>query len=95
MAAGVLAKRLLRQRGVIAGGLDGADQIVDRGLRGVEGNRRLLGRVVDGRLDALQLVEALLDPGRTGGAGHPLELELDPAPIDRAPLRDLGHHAAS
>ena len=38
---------------------------------------RLLGREVDRRLDAVELVQPLLDARGAGGAGHPLEIEAD------------------
>ena len=69
-------RRVLRQRGVVAGGLDRGDQVVDRDGAGIERDGRLLGRVVDGRLDAVELVELPLDARRARGAGHALELEV-------------------
>jgi len=60
-----------------SGGLDGADEIRERDAVRVVADRRLLGRVVDGRLDAFELVQLPLDAGRAGGAGHALERELD------------------
>ena len=78
---------------VVAGRLDRADELVDGdGRVAVDG--RLLGREVDRRLDAVELVQLLLDPRGAGGAGHPLEVEPE---LDR--LRGLvgegSHHAAS
>ncbi len=56
---------------LIAGLLDGLDQPLgrDRGRVVVDG--RALGRVVDRRLDAGDLVETLLDARRARRAGHP------------------------
>ena len=44
---------------------------------GVVADGGLLGRVVDGGLDAVELVELPLDTGRARGARHALEGELD------------------
>ena len=81
-----------RALALVAGRLDRADEVGD-GRRGrVEADRRLLGRVVDRRLDAVELVELALDAVRARGAGHALEGEVDRGRA-RA-LRD-GAHAAS
>jgi hypothetical protein len=64
-----------RQRGAVADRLDRPDQLLEFDPRGIEFDRSLLGRVVDARLDAVEPVQLPLDPGRAGGAGHPLDLE--------------------
>ncbi len=56
---------------------DGRDQLVDVRLRRIEADVGALGRQVDGRLDAGQLVELPLDARRAGGAGHAANGELD------------------
>ena len=79
-----------RRASVVAGRLDRPDEIRDRDAVGVVADGRLLGRVVDRRLDPFELVQLPLDTGRAGGAGHPLERELDPR------FRRLGQrHATS
>ena len=62
--------------GPIAGGLDGGDEIVDiyRRQRPYLG---LFGGEVDGRLDPIQPIQALLDPRRAGRARHSVDLEID------------------
>ena len=60
------------------GGVTPADLIA------VVGDGRALGRVVDGRLDALELVQLLLDPHRAGRAGHPLDRQLQPIDAHRS-----------
>jgi hypothetical protein len=60
---------------VIADLLDGADERLRGDERRVVGDRRRLGRVVDRRLDSLELVEDSLDPRGARGARHPLERE--------------------
>ena len=72
-AASVLVSRCRRARAV-AGGLDRADEVVDADRR-IEAHRRLLGREVDRRLDAVEPVQPALDPGGARGARHPLEVE--------------------
>ena len=69
---------------MVTGRLDRGDQIVGRHAHGVEDDRRVLGRVVDRRLDAVELVQLLLDPRRAGRAGHPLDRELEPLGKRRA-----------
>ena len=64
-----------RQRGVVAGRLDRRDQVVDRHRGRVERHRRRLGRVVHGRLDAVELVELALDPRGARSARHALDVE--------------------
>ena len=73
-----------RQRRVIPGGLDRADQLrrLDRLRVVVDG--RLLGRVVHRRVDTVELVQLALDPARARGAGHAPDRQLD--------LRDDGAH---
>ena len=46
----------------------------------IEAHRRLLGRVVHRRLDAVELVQLALDAVRARGARHALEGEVDLAP---------------
>jgi hypothetical protein len=80
---------VIRRRGV-AGGfgcalrqgrpVPGLFNLADENPRVVTGGGRhggLLGRVVDGGRDAVELVQLLLDPGRAGGAGHAGDVELD------------------
>ena len=52
-----------------------------------ERDGRALGRVVHRRLDAVQLVQLPLDPGRARGARHPFDRQLEPLGAHR--------HAAS
>ena len=65
------------QRGPVARVLDGVDQ--GRGLdaRGIEVDGRALGRVVDGRRDALEAVEPALDAVGARGARHALDRQLE------------------
>ena len=84
---GVLLRgRLFRpgERRRVAGSLHHCDEVLRRDERWIEGHGRVLGRVVDGRLDALELVEALLDPHRAGRARHPLDRQLEPLGQRRA-----------
>src|SRR6266550_7624136 len=54
-------------------------------LTGVVRNRRKLRRVVDVRQnDVVELVELLLHPRSTRGAGHAADLELDAAGVSRS-----------
>jgi hypothetical protein len=53
----------------VARGLDRGDQIVDRDPSVVVADRGFLGREIDGRIDAFELVQAFLDAGRAAGAG--------------------------
>ena len=76
---------------LVARGLDGGDEVVDRDHARVEGHGGLIGGVVDRRLDAVELVQLPLDPGRARGAGHALEVEANS--LARSCLR--GRHAAS
>ncbi len=69
------ALRGLRERGGVAGLLDLGDQGI--GVKVGAGNAGLLGRVVDAGVDAVELVQLLLDPVRARGAGHPADLQLD------------------
>src|SRR5690606_16677497 len=64
--------------GPVAGGLHLGDELVGRDAGG-HVDRRLLRGEVDGGRDALDPVEALLDAGGAGRAGHALDLELDAA----------------
>ena len=66
--------RRAREARAVAGRLDGADELVDR-TGGIAAHGRLLGGEVDRRLDALELVELLLDARCTRRAGHALEIE--------------------
>ena len=67
-----------RKRRVVAHGLDGRHEIVDADRARVVGHGRLIGGIVDRRLDAVELVQLPLDPRRTRGAGHALEVEAYP-----------------
>ncbi len=71
--------RRLRRAGAVAGRLDRGDELLDWRVR-VAVDGRLLGGEVDGRLDAVELVQLLLDPRRTGGTGHAGEVEADLRP---------------
>src|SRR6185503_5497750 len=62
--------------------LDRPDELVD-GDPGCGAHSRLLGREVDGRLDAVELVQLLLDARRAGSAGHALEIEADLSGLQR------------
>ena len=73
------AGRLARQCRVVAGCFDRTEQIGYGHAPRVEPYRRLLGRVVDGRLDAVELVELALDAVCARSAGHPFEREIDPS----------------
>ena len=68
---------LAREPGPVAGGLDRGHELARVDARGVEVHARALGRVVDGRLDAVEPVQAALDPARAGGAGHALDGEVE------------------
>ena len=92
-----------RKRCAIARGPDRGHELLGRNQCGVEADRGVLGRVVDGRLDALELVQALLDPGRARRAGHALDRKLDALEARRAHSTTAGggpsagalRHAAS
>ena len=71
-----VTRTLGRQCGVVAGLLDGLDQVLS-GCATAGMNRRLLRRIVDRGIDTFDAVELLLDTGRTGRAGHTLNVELD------------------
>ena len=62
-------------RGRVARSLDDRDEV--RRVEVVAAHARLLGGVVDGCLDAGQLVQLALDPGGARGARHPGDVELD------------------
>ncbi len=65
--------------GSVAGRLDGGDEIVDVDrCRGA--HLGLFGGEVDGRLDAVESVQPLLDACRAGRARHPVDLEIDLEP---------------
>ena len=66
-----------RERRAIPGRFDRSEEIRHIDPRRVERHRALLGREVDGRVDAVELVELPLDPVRARGARHPLECEVD------------------
>ncbi len=76
-AVGALA-RIDGERRAVACRLDRAEKVVDAHPLGVEANGGSLGREVHGRVDAVELVEAALDPARAGRAGHPLKRQVDP-----------------
>ncbi len=71
----LLDGRGLGQRGGVAGGLDGGDQIGDLDAV-LEGDLRLLGGVVDAGGDPVHPVELLLDAGRARGARHSADREF-------------------
>ena len=83
--------------GRVAGLANRLDQLLRLDPLGVEADRRPLGGEVDRRLDAVDLVEALLDPVRARGAGHALDRQADPLCLDRLRHRfpwvvtSLGH----
>src|SRR6187455_3078293 len=62
--------------GAVAGLLDRGDQILRRGA-GSDLYGGSLGRVVDGRTDAVDSVELLLDPCSAGGTGHALHVQVN------------------
>ncbi len=68
---------VLERRPVARGG-DRCDELVDRDETRVVGHRRLIGGVVDRRLDTLEPVQLALDPRGARRAGHPLEVEAHP-----------------
>ncbi len=74
---GIVVHRVARRRsGRVAGLLDRRDQVIDTDrLVGVD--RGLLGRVVHRGVDAVELVELLLDPHGARGARHTADVELD------------------
>jgi hypothetical protein len=70
--------RLVRgQRGLVAGGLDGRDELLGGHRARVELDPGLLGGVVDRRADAVELVELALDAVGARGAGHAADGQLD------------------
>ena len=76
----VLLAGLVRVRAV-AGGGDGAAQLVHGHALRVEGDARALGREVDGRVDAVELVQLALDARGARRARHPVEIELGALPL--------------
>ena len=72
-----LGRRRVGQRGGVARGLDGLDQLcrLDRGR--VVGHGRALRGVVDGGRDAVERVELALDPVRARRAGHARDRQLE------------------
>ena len=76
-----------RRLGVVADALDGADERIGRDEPRVVVHGRGLGGEVDGRLDAVELVEAALDPRGAGRARHAGERERL--------LFDRGHYGAT
>ena len=83
--------RVRREFSVVPGRLDRVEQVGDGDALRIEAHRRLLGRVVDRRLDAVELVQLALDAVRARGARHALEREIDSR---RGLVRHgLAHHA--
>ena len=82
-----------RHAGLIAGGGDGGNEVVD-----VDRCRRphvgLLGGEVDRGLDAVEPVQPSLDPRRAGSTRHPFDLQID---VEAAIVGDPGctSHAAN
>ena len=66
-----------RQDRLVAGGLDGADELLGGDRARVELDPGLLGGVVDGRGHAVELVELALDAVRARGARHARDGQLD------------------
>jgi hypothetical protein len=66
----------LDEASAVAGRLYGGDKLLEPDVR-LALNGRLLGGEVDGRGDAVEVVQLLLDSRRAGGAGHSLEVEPD------------------
>ena len=89
----VMRARVVNRMGVVPGALDRRHEVVDP-HRLVAVDRRLLGGEVDGRLDAVELVELALDPAHARGAGHAVEIEADLLQ-GAAALTRGGRHAAS
>ena len=67
-----------RERGLVAGRLDRRDQLLRRDRVRVELDRGTLGRVVDRRGDAVELVQLLLDADGARRARHPFDRQLEP-----------------
>ena len=61
----------------VAGRLDRADELARRSPTAAPCTVACVGREVDGRLDAVEPVQAALDPRRARGARHALEVEPD------------------
>ena len=76
--AGAQVGWLGKPRGV-PGGFDLGDEVVGADAVG-NGDLGLLGRVVDRRGDAVDLVEPLLDAGGARRAGHPADDQVDAVP---------------
>jgi hypothetical protein len=79
--ARVISRTVLRRIAslvrVIAGALDGRDQLPDASLPGVIANRRRFRREVDRRRGAGHAIQHLLDARGARRARHPFETELD------------------
>jgi hypothetical protein len=69
-------RRVADDGGVVPDRLHSCDEVVGR-HGWLECDRRSLEGVVDGRVDAVELVESLLDPCCTRRAGHAGERQLD------------------
>ena len=92
LTSGVLGLGSIRfKAGPVAGRLDRAHQVLERGAGRVEADRGLLGREVDRGFDAFELVELPLDARSARSAGHSLQLE--PHTLGR--LDDGRHQAAT
>src|SRR5262249_21256755 len=72
----VVPQVLLGRTSAIPGCLDRRDQIVDRDGRRAP-HRRLLGGEVDGRIDAVELLELALDPCDARRTRHALDVEAN------------------
>ena len=65
------------QDGVVAGGLDGGDELLGPHAPGVEGDRGLLRGVVHAGADAIERVQRALDAVGARGAGHAVDRQLE------------------
>ena len=80
---------------VVADPLDRADELVGCDALRVVGDGSRLGGEVDGRLDAVELVQRALDARCAGSAGHPFQRERRVLTLSRAGLGDRSHRQAA